>query len=78
LSVLEVTQKILDVTGRGDLQPVILDETRAEIPIQHLSATLARRELGWAPRYSFEEGLAETVTWYRDHLDRLLSVHPQL
>ncbi|HEY1261625.1 MAG TPA: NAD-dependent epimerase/dehydratase family protein [Stellaceae bacterium] len=78
LSVLEVTQKILDVTGRGDLQPVILDETRAEIPIQHLSATLARRELGWAPRYSFEEGLAETVIWYRDHLDQLLSVHPQL
>lgn len=25
------------------------------------------RELGWAPRRRFVEGLAETVRWYRDH-----------
>ncbi len=25
--------------------------------------------LGWRPRVPFEEGLAETVAWYRDHLD---------
>jgi dTDP-glucose 4,6-dehydratase len=25
---------------------------------------------GWAPRYSLEEGLAETVAWIRDHIDR--------
>lgn len=26
-----------------------------------------RQELGWAPRISFEEGLAQTVRWYREH-----------
>ncbi len=26
-------------------------------------------ELGWQPRHSFEEGLADTVKWYLDHLD---------
>ena len=26
-------------------------------------------ELGWRPRVSFEEGLAETIRWYRDHAD---------
>ena len=25
------------------------------------------RELGWAPRHTFETGLLETVRWYRDH-----------
>ena len=25
------------------------------------------RTLGWAPRLSFEEGMAETVRWYREH-----------
>jgi dTDP-glucose 4,6-dehydratase len=25
------------------------------------------RSLGWAPRHSFETGLAETVAWYRDN-----------
>jgi dTDP-glucose 4,6-dehydratase len=26
-----------------------------------------RRELGWAPRESFEEGLAKTVQWYLEN-----------
>ena len=25
--------------------------------------------LGWAPQRSFEDALAETVAWYRDHRD---------
>ncbi|MFD7664852.1 dTDP-glucose 4,6-dehydratase [Streptomyces sp. NPDC059788] len=27
-------------------------------------------ELGYTPRHSFEDGLAETVAWYRDHPER--------
>ncbi|MBL8954683.1 MAG: GDP-mannose 4,6-dehydratase, partial [Myxococcaceae bacterium] len=26
-----------------------------------------RRELGWAPAHTFEQGLDETVKWYLDH-----------
>jgi CDP-glucose 4,6-dehydratase len=67
LSVLEVTTKILEVMGRADLQPIILNEANAEIPVQYLSAARARRELGWTPRFSLLEGLTETVDWYRNH-----------
>jgi CDP-glucose 4,6-dehydratase len=67
LSALEITKKILDVMGRADLPPVILGEARAEIPAQYLSAARARRELGWAPRFSMEDSLAETVDWYRTY-----------
>lgn len=31
--------------------------------------------LGWAPEVSFEEGLAETVAWYRDRLEWLRRAH---
>ncbi len=34
-----------------------------------IDATKIRRELGWAPRHTFEEGLRETVRWYIDHRD---------
>ena len=34
-----------------------------------IDASKARRELGWAPRHSFEDGLEATVRWYLDHLD---------
>jgi dTDP-glucose 4,6-dehydratase len=34
-----------------------------------IDATKIRRELGWAPRHTFEEGLRETVRWYLEHRD---------
>jgi dTDP-glucose 4,6-dehydratase len=34
-----------------------------------IDAEKIRRELGWAPRHSFEDGLAETARWYVDHRD---------
>jgi dTDP-glucose 4,6-dehydratase len=33
------------------------------------------RGLGWEPRVSFDEGLARTVGWYRDHLTWLRHAH---
>ena len=32
-----------------------------------IDATKIRRELGWAPRHTFEDGLEATVRWYLDH-----------
>jgi dTDP-glucose 4,6-dehydratase len=32
-----------------------------------IDATKIRRELGWAPRCDFDEGLRRTVRWYLEH-----------
>ena len=32
-----------------------------------IDATKIRRELGWTPRHTFEDGLRGTVRWYLDH-----------
>ncbi len=34
-----------------------------------IDASKIRRELGWAPRHTFEDGLRSTVRWYLDHRD---------
>ena len=34
-----------------------------------IDASKAQRELGWAPRRTFEEGIADTVRWYLAHPD---------
>ena len=34
-----------------------------------IDASKLRDELGWQPRYSFEQGIAETVDWYLSHQD---------
>lgn len=65
LSVLELAQRILDLMGRTDLEPIVLNEVRSEIRHQYLSARKAREVLGWSPRYSMDEGLRETIEWYR-------------
>jgi len=43
--------------------PVSRGEARSfDIPVSVLAVGLARRRLGWRPRLSFEEGLAQTLT----------------
>jgi len=60
------TQAILDAAGRSDLEPVVLGEAVHEIQHQYLDSSKARRLLGWEPRWSLDEGLRETLAWYRD------------
>jgi dTDP-glucose 4,6-dehydratase len=39
-----------------------------------IDATKLRAELGWQPKYCFEEALEATVNWYADHMDWVNSV----
>lgn len=68
MSVLEITRLVLDLMGRGDLEPVVLDQASGEIPVQYLSADKVRRAIGWRAARTLEDGLRETIAWYRDHL----------
>jgi CDP-glucose 4,6-dehydratase len=70
LSVLELVARIQSVMGTS-LEPDVRNEASHEIDEQFLSAAKARRVLGWEPRATLEEGLAETVDWYRAELATL-------
>ena len=66
LNVLELTNEILKIMGRTDLEPVVLNEVKSEIKHQYLSATKAKKMLGWNPIYTVESGLKETIDWYKE------------
>jgi CDP-glucose 4,6-dehydratase len=51
--------------GRPDIEPIVLGQASNEIPEQHLSAAKARARLGWAPAFTLDAALAETIDWYR-------------
>jgi dTDP-glucose 4,6-dehydratase len=39
-----------------------------------IDATTIKRELGWCPRHTFEQGIRETVIWYLSHQDWVMEV----
>jgi len=69
LSVMDVVQMIGKIIVPEGLSPIILNQSQGEIKSQYLNAEKATRVLGWQPRYSTEEGLRETIDWYRRYLD---------
>lgn len=64
VTVLELVQKIL-AHMNSDLEPDVRNEATNEIRHQYLSAEKARRHLNWSPTFSLDEGLAETIKWYK-------------
>lgn len=68
LTVMQVAGRVLEQIGRTDLEPMILNEARAEIRDQYLDSTKARECLGWTPEYDLDLGLQETIRWYRAFL----------
>jgi CDP-glucose 4,6-dehydratase len=69
-TVIDIVQKIMDVMGRKDLKMEILNQAKAEIHDQTLSSEKAARLLNWKPVYTIEEGLAETIAWYKNYFEK--------
>ena len=65
---LEVTMRILELTG-ADPSLVRHVEDRHGHDRRYSVDSSKLRALGWLPERSFEEGLAETVEWYRERRD---------
>ena len=69
LTVLELVERILGLVG-ADVEPVVLGGGAGEIQRQYLSAAKARKVLGWGPVYGLDQGLLDTIPWYRALVDR--------
>ena len=69
VTVLELVDRILRGMG-SNLEPVIKNEATSEIREQYLDATKARTMMKWAPSFTIDEGLARTIRWYTDFVQR--------
>jgi dTDP-glucose 4,6-dehydratase len=73
ISIEELVKKILDQMGKGmeiEVEDRRIRPEKSEV-MQLLSDTRLAKELfGWAPRYPLEDGLKETIEWYRKNLAR--------
>jgi len=50
------------------LEPQILNEAKNELKAQYLDWNKAKSVLGWKPQHNLDEGLKETIAWYKNYL----------
>lgn len=69
LTVLDVVERMLAVSGKRHLHPRVLGNSlpEGEIPHQYLCAAKAKRLLGWQAAWPLEAALRKTLAWYEAH-----------
>jgi dTDP-glucose 4,6-dehydratase len=63
-SIEEIADLVLDLTGKPDSLKTIVPDRPGHDRRYLLDSAKLRRELGWQPEISFEDGLRATVEWY--------------
>ena len=66
-SINEIFRKIKELTG-SNCQEIHGPEKPGEQKRSCLDYSKAKKELNWQPKYNLEEGLKETVKWFKEHL----------
>lgn len=68
VSVLDIIENIIALSGKQNLEPVILDEVKHEIQDQYSSSDKVKEMFDWRPQFTLQSGLRETMDWYRNYL----------
>ncbi len=67
VTILEIAEKVISLTGSGskiERRPLPSDDPKQRQP----DLTLARKHLNWEPKVSLEDGLKETIAYFKNTL----------
>ena len=68
-SIAEIADLVLELTGKPESLKTIVPDRPGHDRRYLLDSSKLRRELGWEPQISFEDGMAATVEWYGANRD---------
>ena len=69
VAIRDLVKKIAELTQtKSSIEIGALPYRPTEIWRMYADSTRARNELGWTPRLNLEEGLKQSIAWYRDYL----------
>lgn len=63
----EVTYKILELLGKGEEMIEFVKDRPGHDRRYAIDASKIKKELGWRPTVSFDEGLKRTVAWFKEN-----------
>lgn len=64
---IEIVRLILEILGKPEELITYVQDRPGHDRRYAIDNTKITTELGWAPDYTFEEGMKETIQWYLDH-----------
>lgn len=64
---IEVVKKIFKILGKSDDQMEYVKDRPGHDRRYAIDAAKIKKELGWKPKYDFDEALKLTIDWYRDN-----------
>ena len=68
-TVMEIYE-IISESIKGDLiEPIIKEDSEFEIKNQELDSSRIKDDLGIVSQYKFKDAVAETISWYKEHLN---------
>ena len=67
LTNMELTEKILHAFGKGSESIEYVEDRKGHDLRYSVDWTKINRELGYEPQVKFEDGLKDTIQWYRDN-----------
>jgi dTDP-glucose 4,6-dehydratase len=73
ISIEELVKEIFDQIGKEgeiEVEDRRIRPEKSEVMRLLCDTRLAQKLFGWAPRYTLENGLKETIEWYRRNLSR--------
>lgn len=69
IKIYDLVLKIIQIMGKGIKVKIeqLPEERSHEIKKQYVSIAKAKRELGWYPKVTLDNGLSKTIAWYKDN-----------
>ena len=64
---IDVVKQILELTGKPESLIKFVEDRKGHDRRYAINSTKAKTELGWVPKKTFEQGLKETVEWYKNN-----------
>lgn len=66
---MEITNLILELMGEGEDSIEYVEDRKGHDKRYAINFSKIKNELGWEPSVSFEDGIRETVEWYKNNQD---------
>lgn len=71
LSVLDLVKMILNIINNKKTKIIVKNYSKNEIKFQKLNYNKIKKELKWKQKINMNEGLKDTIDWYKQHLNSL-------